>query len=417
MIDIKNLVENSERVMDSLRRRCAEKLSDTVSRLVKLDQERRIAIQTVEELKARRNKASQEIARLKKTGGDSAVLLGEMKVVSDSIKKMDGDLSQTDGQIRAHLLEIPNTLQDGVASGRDSASNQKIREWGEPKQVDFPLLSHDQLGEKSGVLDFEKAALVTGARFVFMKGRAARLERALIQFMMNTHALQGYEEIIPPFIVNRESLVGTGQLPKFEDDVFRLQGTDYFLIPTAEVPVTNYHRDDILSVSQLPKRYVAFSPCFRSEAGNYGKDTKGMKRQHQFHKVELVEFCEPEKSGEAHERLTKDAERILQLLELPYRVMALCGGDTGFSSSKTYDLEVWSPGSDAYLEISSCSNFTDYQARRSNIRYRDSSGKVRFVHTLNGSALAVGRTVIAIMENYQRADGGFDIPTVLAGYF
>ncbi|MBI1862228.1 MAG: serine--tRNA ligase [Deltaproteobacteria bacterium] len=415
MLDLRFIVENVQDVRTSLEKRGAVALLPVLKQVEELDKKRRGIILTVEELKAKRNKASQEIGQIKKSGGDASAIMTEMKTVSDTIKLQDDELAKCQDEILKLQLEIPNVLQATVVPGKDSAHNQQVRQWGEPRKIAQPK-SHDEIGEKMGILDFNKAGLVTGARFVFLKGVAARLERALIQFMMDTHSAHGYEEMIPPFIVNRQSLVGTGQLPKFEEDVFKLQGHEYFLIPTAEVPVTNYHRDDILAVTQLPRRYVAYSPCFRSEAGNYGKDTKGMKRQHQFQKVELVAFAEPEKSSEEHERLTGDAERILKCLELPYRVMALCGGDTGFSSSKTYDLEVWLPGANAWSEISSCSNFGDFQARRANIRYRDVAGKVRFVHTLNGSGLAIGRTVIAILENYQKPDGTFDIPTALKKY-
>lgn len=417
MLDLRILVENKDRVAQTLVRREAKKLLPVLNNIAELDQKRRTLIQSVEELKARRNLASQEIAKAKKSGGDASSILTDMKKVADQIKTQDEELNVCQSEIDKLLLEIPNELNQDVPPGPDASQNKLVRQWGTSKTFSFAPKTHDEIGEKLGILDFVRAGLVTGARFVFLKGKAARLERALIQFMMDTHASRGYEEMIPPFIVNRQSLTGTGQLPKFEEDVFRLQGTDYFLVPTAEVPVTNFHRNEILAERALPLRYVAYSPCFRSEAGSYGKDTKGMKRQHQFQKVELVTFCRPEKSTEEHERLTSDAERILQLLELPYRVMLLCGGDTSFSSSKTYDIEVWSPGTNQFMEISSCSNFTDFQARRANIRFRDEGGKVRFVHTLNGSGLAVGRTVIAIMENYQTETGEFTIPQILQKYF
>lgn len=381
-----------------------------------MDRERRQAIQEVEKLKAQRNQASQEIAKLKKAGQDATPILESMKAVAEQIKKLDELAATHDATLRDVLLRLPNTPHESVPAGKSAEDNVEVKQWGTPRQFGFAPKTHDEIGEAAGLLDFKKAGEVTGARFCFLKGRAARLERALINFMLDTHRAHGYEEICPPFLVNRNALVGTGQLPKFEEDVFRVDKFDFFLIPTAEVPVTNYHRDEILSEAVLPIRYAAYTPCFRSEAGSYGKDTKGLKRQHQFDKVELVKFAKPETSFQELELLLADAERILQLLELPYRVVTLCGGDMGFGSAKTYDIEVWSPGSNGYMEISSCSCFTDYQARRANIRYRDEKGKVQFAHTLNGSGLAVGRTLIAIMENYQTENGDFTTPRALEKY-
>lgn len=416
MLDQKTLVSNPKAVEDSLKLRGMEYLSPLVSKIVELDTERRTLIQEVEALKRRKNAASLEIAKLKKEKGDDSKILQEMRQVSQKIKQLDEKVSVTSDTIRRELLEIPNALDLSVPSGKTPEDNVEIRKWGDIPKFSFQPKSHDELGEKSGILDFKKAGEVSGARFVFLKGTAARLERTLIQFMMDTHSANGYQELIPPYLVNRASLMGTGQLPKFEDDVFRIEKFDTFLIPTAEVPVTNYHRDEILERKELPKKYVAFSPCFRSEAGSYGKDTKGLKRQHQFHKVELVKFTTPEASAEELELLVKDAENILRLLKLPYRVVVLSSSDVGFSAAKTYDIEVWLPSIKGYVEISSCSNFTDYQARRAGIRYRDEKGKVHFVHTVNGSGLAVGRTLMAIMENYQKEDGMFAVPEALLPY-
>lgn len=416
MLDQKLLASDPKRVEDSLKLRGMEYLSPLVSKIVGLDTERRTVIREVEALKQRKNAASLEIAKLKKEKGDDSKILQDMRQLSLKIKMLDDKISAVEGTIRRELLEIPNILDLSVPSGKTSEDNVEIRKWGNIPKFSFQQKSHDELGEKLGILDFKKAGEVSGARFVFLKGAAAKLERTLIQFMMDTHSVNGYEELIPPYLVNRASLMGTGQLPKFEDDVFRIEKFDFFLIPTAEVPVTNYHRDEILEKNELPKKYVAFSPCFRSEAGSYGKDTKGLKRQHQFHKVELVKFTTPEKSAQELELLVKDAENILQLLKLPYRVVVLASSDVGFSATKTYDIEVWLPSINGYMEISSCSNFTDYQARRASIRYRDEKGRVHFVHTLNGSGLAVGRTLMAIMENYQKEDGMFTVPEALLPY-
>jgi seryl-tRNA synthetase len=418
MLDLKNLVQETARVEASLKKRGAVHLLPLLTQLVEADRERRQCLQAVETLKAKRNNASQEIAKKKKEKIDDTALLEEMKRVSQEIKGLDEKVGGFQAVVDRLLEEFPNLLDDSVPEGKSAEQNLELRRWGDLRQFSFKPKTHDELGEALGILNFKKAGEVTGARFVFLKGLAARLERALIQFMLDTHGPAGYEEMLPPLMVNRDALRGTGQLPKFEEDVFKVEKFEYFLIPTAEVPVTNYHRQEILEEKDLPKKYMAYTPCFRSEAGSYGKDTKGLKRQHQFNKVELVKFTVPETSVHEHESLTANAEKILQLLGLPYRVMLLCGGDTGFSSSKTYDLEVWSPGANAYMEISSCSNFADFQARRAGIRYRDAkTGKVHFVHTLNGSGLAVGRTLLAILENYQKEDGTFEIPKVLSAYF
>jgi seryl-tRNA synthetase len=417
MLDLKTLSSQQDIVRESLQRRSAKAPLAFLEDLSQLDGKRKELIQKVENLKSKRNQASQEIAKIKKSGGDDSKILEEMKQVSAEIKAQDDELVAVMDRLNQLVYEFPNLLDPSVPAGQSSEQNVEVRRWGTPRTFSFAPKSHDEIGEKLGILDFKKAGEVTGARFCFLKGLAARLERALIQFMLDTHAEHGYEEMIPPFLVNRKALTGTGQLPKFEEDVFRIEKFDFFLIPTAEVPVTNYHRDEILESGTLPRSYVAYTPCFRSEAGSYGKDTKGLKRQHQFNKVELVKFTAPEQSEKEHELLTGHAEKILQKLELPYRVMLLCGGDTGFSSRKTYDIEVYSPAIQGYMEISSCSNFGDFQARRAGIRYRDpATGKPQFCHTLNGSGLAVGRTLMAIMENYQNQDGSFSIPKVLEPY-
>lgn len=358
------------------------------------------------------------MAGRKRSGENADELIQEMKVVGDRIKELDDEIRVLDESLQQVLLSIPNMPHPSVPVGRSEEENVEMRRVGEIPQFDFDVKPHWEVAQELGILDFEAAAKVTGSRFVFYKGLGARLERALINFMMDLHSDEhGYEEMLPPYIVNRDSLTGTGQLPKFEEDVFKVENSEYFLIPTAEVPVTNYHRDDILTTEQLPVNFVAFSACFRSEAGSAGRDTRGLIRQHQFNKIELVKLVKPEDSYDELEKLTGHAERVLQLLKLPYRVLSLCTGDIGFTSAKTYDLEVWLPNSGAYREISSCSNFEDFQARRANIRFRrDSKAKPEFVHTLNGSGLALGRTVAAILENYQQADGSIIVPEVLVPY-
>ncbi len=417
MLDLKSIASRAGEIETALDRRGNQAAKAALKSIVELDGKRRAALQSVEALKAKRNQASMEIARLKKAKEDDSALMGEMKNVSAQIKQEDVTVAEIETKIHSLLMEIPNIPDASVPTGSSASDNEVVRKWGEPPAFAFKPQTHDEIGEAMGILHFSKAAEVTGARFVFLTGLAARLERALIQFMLDTHSKKGYTEIQPPFLVNRNALVGTGQLPKFEEDVFHIEKFDFFLIPTAEVPVTNFHREEVLEEKQLPLKYVAYSPCFRSEAGSYGKDTKGLKRQHQFNKVELVKFAKPEDSFRELEALTLDAESILQALGLHYRTVVLCTGDMGFGSAKTYDIEVWSPAAGAYMEISSCSCFTDYQARRAGIRYRsETDRKVQFVHTLNGSGLAIGRTLIAIMENYQTADGSFTIPTVLQKY-
>lgn len=383
-----------------------------------LDAKRRERINETEALKARRNEVSKQIPTLKKEGKDTEAVIREMREVGDKIAEYDKNLHEIEEQLQHILLSIPNIPHESVPVGEDEEDNIEVRKWGKVPAFSFDALPHWDIATNLDILDFERAAKVTGSRFVFYKGLGARLERALWNFMMDLHADEhGYTEMLPPYIVNRTSMTGTGQLPKFEEDAFKLQESDYFLIPTAEVPVTNYHREEILDADDLPKKYVAFSGCFRSEAGSAGRDTRGLIRQHQFNKVELVNFVKPEDSYETLETLTGQAERVLQLLQLPYRVMSMCTGDLGFTAAKKYDIEVWIPSQNTYREISSCSNFEDFQARRAGIRFRREAGsKPEFVHTLNGSGLAIGRTIAAILENYQQEDGTVIVPEVLRPY-
>jgi seryl-tRNA synthetase len=416
MLDVKLLRNEYDKVAQALNNRGAS--LDLIAAFPQLDLNRREKLTESEQLKNRRNVVSQDVAKLKKSGENADDLIAEMRNVNDRIKLLDDEVRESEAEMDGLLLAIPNVPHESVPVGASEEDNVVLRTHGEPPRFEYDPKAHWDLGTELGILDFEAAAKVTGSRFVFYKGLGARLERALINFMMDLHSDQhGYEEILPPYIVNRDSLVGTGQLPKFAEDLFKIEGTDYFLIPTAEVPVTNFHRDEILPTNALPKAFVAFSGCFRSEAGASGRDTRGLIRQHQFNKVELVQLVAPDKSYEVLEQLTGHAERVLQLLELPYRVLALCTGDMGFGSAKTYDLEVWIPSAATYREISSCTNFEDFQARRAGIRYRPENGaKPEFVHTLNGSGLALGRTVAAILENYQQADGTIKVLEVLKPY-
>ncbi|MGG3510078.1 serine--tRNA ligase [Paenibacillus lautus] len=416
MLDVKILRSEYSRVEEALKNR--GKSLDLIADFPKLDARRRELLQESESLKNRRNTVSAEVAKLKKNRENADDLILEMRQVSDQIKAMDEEVRELEASISELTLAIPNIPHESVPVGASEEENVEIRRWSEQKAFDFEPKAHWELAQNLSILDFEAGAKVTGSRFTFYKGLGARLERALISFMMDLHSdKHGYEEMLPPYIVNRDSLYGTGQLPKFEEDLFKISDTDYYLIPTAEVPVTNYHREEILNSEDLPKYYVAYSSCFRSEAGAAGRDTRGLIRQHQFNKVEMVKIVHPETSFDELEKMTADAERVLQLLNLPYRVMALCTGDMGFGSMKTYDLEVWLPESGVYREISSCSNIGDFQARRANIRFRpEPKSKPEFVHTLNGSGLAVGRTVAAILENYQQADGSVVIPEVLRPY-
>jgi len=388
-----------------------------IERFLDLDGERRRAIVNVEQLKAQRNTASQEIATLKKSQQDASAQIEAMKRVGDEIKILDERLAQIEDEFRNLELFFPNVPHDTVPIGADESANRVEHMWGEKPVFPFTPKAHWDIGEDLGILDFERAVKITGARFSLLFDGAAKLNRALMNFMLDVHERQGYIEVLPPFIVNDASLRGTGQLPKFEEDLFRLKHEKpLYLIPTAEVPVTNIHRDEILDGARLPIRYTAYTPCFRSEAGSHGKDTRGLIRQHQFEKVELVKFTHPEQSWDELEKLTRDAEEILQLLGLHYRVVTLSTGDMSFSSAKTYDIEVWLPGQETYREISSCSNFTDFQARRANIRYRTGEKKTGFVHTLNGSGLPLGRTLVAILENYQQEDGSVIVPEALRPY-
>ena len=417
MLELKFVREHAELVRKKLIHRGQD--GGRIDRLLALDQERRRWLSEVEGLRNTRKTVSQEIAGLKARGADAEARMGEMRQVGERIKELEQGLAGVEGELNALVMEIPNLCQDSVPPGRDDKDNVEVKRVGEPRVFPFPPKPHWQLGEELGVMDFDRAAKLSGARFAVLSGLASRLERALINFMLDLHTQKhGYREVLPPFLVNSASMTATGQLPKFEEDLFRAQGWDLYLIPTAEVPVTNLHRNETLAEKDLPIKYAAYTPCFRSEAGSYGKDTRGLLRQHQFDKVELVKFTAPEASESELESLLSDAEEVLQLLELPYRVVALCGGDLGFSSSKTYDIEVWMPAQNTYREISSCSNFTDFQARRGGIRYRPQGGnKSALVHTLNGSGLAVGRTLAAIFENHQQADGQIRIPEVLAPYF
>ncbi len=390
---------------------------ETLEQVMTLNKKRKELITQAESAKANQNKVSGEIAKMKREGKDAASLIEEMGKIASSVKEMEQKAGEAEEQVKGLLLTLPNKTHASVPVGSSEADNKEIKKIGEPRKFSFKAKEHWEIGEKLGILDFERAGKVTGTRFTFLKGGAAQLERALIQFFMDLHSQKhGYTEMIPPYMTNSASFVGTGQFPKFVDDVFHLTGTDYHLIPTAEVPVTNYFAEEILKEEELPLRFCAFSPCFRSEAGSSGRDTKGLIRQHQFHKVELMIFAHPSNSYEMHEQLTSHAEQVLVELELPFKRMALSTGDIGFGAAKCYDLEVWLPGANQYREISSCSNFEDFQARRANIRFRSQGGKPQFVHTLNGSGLAVGRTLIAILENYQQEDGSVLIPKALQKY-
>ena len=387
-----------------------------LERFLELEAERRRSIAQVEALKAQRNAASQEIANLKKNKQDAIAQIDAMKRVGDEIKQLDERLAGIEADLRNVELYFPNVPDQSVPIGPDETYNRLERSWGEKPSFSFTPKAHWDVGEGLGILDFERATKITGARFSILSGAGAKLNRALINFMLDMHERGGYTEVVPPFIVNADSLLGTGQLPKFQEDLFRLTDRDYYLVPTAEVPVTNMHRDEILDAATLPRSYTAYSPCFRSEAGSHGKDTRGLIRQHQFEKVEIVKFTTPETSWQELETLTADAEAVLQALGLHYRVMTLSTGDLGFTPAKTYDLEVWLPGQETYREISSCSNFLDFQARRANIRYRSADKKNAYVHTLNGSGLAIGRTLVAILENYQNEDGSVRVPSALRAY-
>lgn len=416
MLDIKLVRSNPDLVKEAMRRR-GKDMDALVDEVCAIDEKRREVSAETEAMKARQNAVSKQIPMLKKEGKDTTEIFAEMKELSAKIKVGDEKLAELEEKQKAIIMNIPNIPHESVPAGADDSQNLEMRRVGEPRKFDFEPKAHWDIGADLDILDPETAAKVTGARFHFYKGLGARLERAVINFYLDTHSTRGYKEVFPPFMVNRASMTGTGQLPKFEEDAFKLASPDYFLIPTAEVPVTNMHRDEILDGARLPIKYCAYSACFRAEAGSAGRDTRGLIRQHQFNKVELVKFARPEESYDELEKLTRDAEYVLGLLGLPYRVVCLCGGDLGFSSAKTYDIEVWLPSYNTYKEISSCSNFEDFQARRASIRYKDDvKGKAQLVHTLNGSGLAIGRTVAAILENYQNEDGSVTIPEVLVKY-
>ncbi len=412
MLDIKLIRENPEKVKAAMKTRNKD-MDAIVDEILAIDKQVRELTQKADALKAEQNAASKQIPQIKKEGGDISEIMARMNAIKEEVKTLDADKAELAAKQKTMMYEFPNVPSDTTPVGKDDSENVEVRRWGEPRNFDFEAKAHWEIGADLGILDPETAAKVTGARFHFYRGLGARLERAIINFFLNTHTENGYTEVFPPFMVNRASMTGTGQLPKFEEDAFKLTN-DYFLIPTAEVPVTNMYRDDIMDGAQLPMSFCAYSACFRAEAGSAGRDTRGLIRQHQFNKVELVKFAKPEESYAELEKLTNDAERVLQLLGLPYRVVALTTGDIGFSSAKTYDIEVWMPSYGRYVEISSCSNFEDFQARRASIRYKNGpKDKAQLVHTLNGSGVAIGRTTAAILENYQNADGSVTIPEAL----
>ena len=415
MLDIKFVRDNPEKVEQALKNRGS---SLSLTEFIGCEKERRELLAEVEVLKNKRNTVSQEISKKKKTGENADDMIVEMREVGDRIGSIDAKVKEVETALSAIIMSIPNVPSDTVPVGRDEHDNQEVRRWGTPREFAFAPKAHWEVGEQLGILDFERGGKVTGARFTFYKGLGSRLERSLINFMLDLHTQEhGYTEFFPPFIVNEASMTGTGQLPKFAQDMFKLEGLDYYLIPTAEVPITNLHRQEILDAKDLPLYYTAYSACFRAEAGAAGRDTRGLIRQHQFNKVEMVKFSLPEESYNELEKLTLNAEKVLQLLGLPYRTVLLCTGDMGFSSAKTYDLEVWLPSFNTYREISSCSNFEDFQARRAEIKFRrESKAKPEFVHTLNGSGVAIGRTVAAILENYQQEDGSVMVPELLRPY-
>lgn len=413
MLDLKFVCDNIESVKKALSKRSGKFPIDEVALLAL---KRKELIGKSEAMKAEKNKASEKIAALKKEKKDSSSIIKEMQSIGVKIKETDAELSETEAKIKELMLAIPNIPNPSIKVGKDSDDNREIRKFMTPTKFSFAPLAHWDIGENLGILSPRLAGKITGTRFTVYKGWGAKLERAVVNFMLDSHAEEGYEEVFPPFMVNRDSMIGTGQLPKFEEDMFAIKNTDYYLIPTAEVPVTNLLRGEIVEKEKLPIYYCAYTACFRAEAGSAGRDTRGLIRQHQFNKVELVKFTLPETSYDELEKLTRNAENILQKLKIPYRVVELCTGDLGFSSAKTYDIEVWMPSYEKYVEISSCSNFEDFQARRANIKYRGEDKKTAFVHTLNGSGLAVGRTVAAILENYQNADGTVTVPEALRKY-
>lgn len=414
MLDIKILRQDPDRIREALKNRCNDL---DIAPAIELDKQRRDLLADVEQKKAKQNEISKKVPAMKKAGENTDELFREMKELSNEIKADDEKVRDIDEQLRNFMLRIPNIPNSSCPIGKDDTENKEMRKWGTPREFDFEFKAHWDIGTDLDILDFERGTKIAGTRFTVYKGLGARLERSVIQYFLNTHTDNGYTEIFPPYMVNRASMTGTGQLPKFEEDAYNIKNNDFFMIPTAEVPVTNLHRDEILDGAQLPIKYCAYSACFRAEAGSAGRDTRGLIRQHQFNKVELVKFVKPENSYDELEKLTNDAEKLLQGLGIPYRVVCLSTGDLGFSSAKTYDIEVWMPSYGRYVEISSCSNFEDYQARRANIRYKETAkDKAQFVHTLNGSGLAVGRTVAAILENFQNEDGTVTVPEALVQY-
>ncbi len=414
MLDIKVLRTEPDKIREALKKRNSDL---DISPAIELDVKRREILSEVEKKKATQNEINKKIPAMKKAGEDTTEIFNEMRTLGAEIKELDEKVREIDEELKNFMLRIPNMPNENVPVGEDDTQNVEIRKWGEPRSFDFEAKAHWDIGTDLNILDFERGAKVAGTRFTVYRGLGARLERAVIQYFLNTHTENGYTEIFPPYMVNRASMTGTGQLPKFEEDAFKVENNGYFLIPTAEVPVTNLHRDEILDGASLPIKYCAYSACFRAEAGSAGRDQRGLIRQHQFNKVELVKFSNPETSYDELESLTHDAEVLLQGLGIPYRVVCLSTGDLGFSSAKTYDIEVWMPSYGRYVEISSCSNFEDYQARRANIRFKnDVKDKAQFVHTLNGSGLAVGRTVAAILENFQNEDGTVTVPSALVPY-
>ncbi len=414
MLDIRRIRRNPQEIEELLKRRNPDLSLDKV---LELDKKRRELLVKVEEMKAKQNAESKQVPVLKKEGKDVTEILEDMKKLAEGIKVIDAEIKIVDDEIEDTLMAIPNTPNPDISIGKSDEDNKEIRKWGEPREFDFEIKAHWDLGVNLNILDFERATKITGTRFSMFKGLGARLERAIAQYMLDMHVFEhGFTEIMPPYIVNADSMRGTGQLPKFEDDMFKINQKDYYLIPTAEVPVTNMYRDEVIDEKDLPVYMTAYTPCFRAEAGSAGRDTRGLIRNHQFDKVEMVMYTTPEQSYKKLEELTEFAENVLKGLGLPYRVIELCTGDIGFSSAKTYDLEVWMPSYGRYVEISSCSNFEDYQARRANIKYRNDNKKLEFVHTLNGSGLAVGRTFAAILENYQLEDGTVIIPDALRPY-
>ena len=415
MLDIRFVRENAELVKEACRRRF-KPMDEAVDELVAIDAERRKLNAKTDDLKAQQNRASKQIPVMKKNGEDTTELMAQMKAIAEESKKCGEELAKLEDRQLELILKIPNIPNEAVPYGKDDTENVELRRWGEPRKFDFEPKAHWDIGQDLNILDPERAGKVTGARFHFYKDLGARLERAIMNYFLDTHTSNGYTEIFPPFMANKASMTGTGQLPKFAEDMYKLEGEDLYLIPTAEVPVTNFHRGEVLDRSTLPIKYCAYSACFRAEAGSAGRDTRGLIRQHQFNKVELVKFADPEKSYEELEELTGEAEKVLQGLGLPYRVVVLTTGDLTFSSAKTYDIEVWMPSYGRYVEISSCSNFEDFQARRANIKCKDKDGKAVFAHTLNGSGVAIGRTTAAILENYQNEDGSVTIPEALRRY-